>query len=283
MKKPPKKSPICPSGWKRLLVCTDGSPDSQGAMAATLALARLCSDKIYVVHALRVRAEIEAVAPDIRAQLEREISSHLAAIKASADEAGVSLEIRVRYSQLPHVAILEEAEDIRPDLIIMGRYGQTGLSQLLMGSVTARVIGYSPFNILVIPRQANLAFRRLLVASDGSPCSAAARDEALSLTSEAGSELYAISVAREEGEISLAEEIIHQLVVAANRQGIPLQGLAPQGQQPDDAIIQAALRYRTDLIIMGSHGRTGLKRLLMGSVTERVIGRAPCPVLVVKR
>jgi nucleotide-binding universal stress UspA family protein len=278
-----KKLPICPAGWQRLLVCTDGSPDSQGALTAALDLARLCDNLIHVVHASRVRPEVESVAPDLKAQLGREISSHLADIKAAAAKAGVALETRVRYSPVPHAAILEEAKDIRPDLIIMGRYGHTGLSQLLMGSVTARVIGYSPFNVLVVPGKATLAFRRLLVASDGSPFSAAAWEEALSLAREAGSELYAISAAREEGEISLAEGIIHGLVVAANRQGIALQGLVPQGQQPDDAIVQAALRYRADLIILGSHGRTGLLKLLMGSVTERVIGQASCPVLVVKR
>ena len=53
--------------------------------------------------------------------------------------------------------------------------------------------------------------------------------------------------------------------------------------QPDDAIVQEALRYKVDMIIMGSHGRTGVKKLLMGSVTERVIGQATCPVLVIKK
>jgi nucleotide-binding universal stress UspA family protein len=145
------------------------------------------------------------------------------------------------------------------------------------------VIGYSPVNVLVVPMRATLAFRRLLIASDGSSCSDIAWKEALELSRETGGELYAISVAREEGEIIRAQEIVHQLVVAANRQGIALQGLVPQGLLPDDAIVQEALRYRADLIIMGSHGRTGFKRLLMGSVTERVIGQATCPVLVVKK
>ena len=52
---------------------------------------------------------------------------------------------------------------------------------------------------------------------------------------------------------------------------------------PDEEIVQEALKYKVELIILGSHGRTGLKKLLMGSVTERVIGQAPCPVLVVKQ
>jgi nucleotide-binding universal stress UspA family protein len=165
----------------------------------------------------------------------------------------------------------------------MGRHGRTGLARLLMGSVTARIIGLSPVKLLVVPRGATLTFKRLLVASDGSPYSAAAWDQAFSLARHLNSELLAVCVAREEGEITMAQEILDNLMNAANREGVRLQALMPQGQPADDGIIQAVLRNNVNLIIMGSHGRTGLARLLMGSVTERVVGHSPCPVLVVKR
>ena len=58
--------------------------------------------------------------------------------------------------------------------------------------------------------------------------------------------------------------------------------MIPVGR-PDEAIVKAADFKQASLIIVGSHGRTGLKRLLMGSVAERVIGHAKCPVLVVKK
>ena len=61
-----------------------------------------------------------------------------------------------------------------------------------------------------------------------------------------------------------------------------VKGLSPQDVAPDAGIVQEAIQYEVELIIMGSHGRTGLKKLLMGSTTERVIGHAPCPVLVAK-
>jgi nucleotide-binding universal stress UspA family protein len=215
--------------------------------------------------------------------LAREVSSYLETIRAAASKAGVIMETRMRYGRWPHATILEEAENIQPHLIVMGRFGHKGLSQLFMGSTTARVIGYSPFNVLVVPQNATIAFRTLLVASDGSPCSEAAWGEALGLARETQAQLYAISVAREPGERGLAEEIINRLINAANQHEITVQGLVPQGLQPDDAIIQEALRYKADIIIMGSHGRTGVKRLLMGSVTERVIGQATCPVLVIKK
>ena len=198
-------------------------------MKASLALAQVCGHKVYVVNVLRVRAEVEAVAPDARAMLAREVSSYLETIKAASAKAGVSVETRVRYGRWPHATLLEEAEVIQPDLIVMGRFGHAGLSQLFMGSTTAQVIGYSPFNVLVVPQNATMAFRTLLVASDGSPCSDAAWGEALALARETQAELYAISVARGERERVQAEEIMHRLISAANQQGIPVQGLVPQG------------------------------------------------------
>ena len=178
---------------------------------------------------------------------------------------------------------MAEAERLQADVIILGRSGRTGLNRLLMGSVTARVIGHSPINVLVIPRGTSLGLARLLVGSDGSLYSAAAFREALALAGAGEVKLLAVAAAREEGEILEARSLLDQLLAWANQEGLALQGIAPEGAQPDDAIVQVALRNSVDLIIVGSHGRTGLKRLLMGSVTERVIGQTPCPVLVVKK
>jgi len=274
---------VCPAAWERLLVCTDGSEESEGAVSQALALGRACGSRVYVLQVLEIIPEFEAVAPELRVRLVAEVRGQLAAIEARGRELGVAAETRVRHGIAVHGTILAEAEDIRPQLILMGRYGRTGLARLLMGSVTARVIGFSPVNVLVVPRGAAVAFGKILVAADGSPDSATAFREALAMAQRAGGQLLAVCVAREEGEFIEAQKVIQQLVDAANREGMSLQGSVPAGQQPDDAIVQTALRNNVDLIVMGSRGRTGLARLLMGSVTERVIGQAPCPVLVVKK
>jgi nucleotide-binding universal stress UspA family protein len=277
------EKPVCPGEWPRLLVCTDGSAESQGAVAEALALARLCASQVYVLQVLEIVPEFEAVAPDLLPRLEEEIRTQLEGLKAEAAKMAVPITTRVRRDVSVFSAILEEAQQIKPAMIIMGRYGRSGLARLLMGSVTARVIGHSEVNVLVVPRQAILAFRRILVASDGSPYSRAAWEEALAIAKRAGSVLVGVSVAEEEGELELAEQIVHQMRVTANQHGILLQGLVPLEQTADDAIVQAALKNEVDLIVLGSHGRTGLTRLLMGSVTERVIGHAPQTVLVVKK
>ena len=73
------------------------------------------------------------------------------------------------------------------------------------------------------------------------------------------------------------------MLTAANRDGVSFQGFSPQGLVADEGIIRVARENHVDLIVMGSHGRTGFQRLLLGSVTERVIGQTPCTVLVVKK
>ncbi len=273
----------CPGPWERLLACTDGSEEGQHAVTQALALGQACAGKVYVLQVVKIIPEFEAVAPDLRACLEEEIERQQATTAAAAAQRGVELEYRVLHSISPFAAIVAEAEKLRPQLIIIGRYGRTAMERLFMGSITARVIGLSPINVLVVPREASLAFQRLLIASDGSSYSDAALLEATAMAARAGSELLGVAVAREEGEISETREILHRMLTAANREGVSFQGISPQGLAADEGIIQVALENRVDLIIMGSHGRTGFKRLLMGSVTERVIGQAPCPVLVVKK
>jgi len=273
----------CPARWGTLMVCTDASDGGQNAVAVTLELAQACDSQVFAVQVLQVVPEFQAVAPDLRAILEKGVRENMAAIKAAADKLGVSLKPVIPQGQLPHAAIVAAAEKIRPDLIIMGRCGKTALARILMGNVTARVIGNSPVNVLVVPRGGAIGFQRLLVASDGSPYSESAWELALSMAKQANSRLIGVAVAPEEGDIIEAQAIIRRMLTAAGRARVPFKGVNPQGVAPDTGIVQQAIKNEVDLIIVGSYGRTGLKKLLMGSVTERVIGGSPCPILVVKQ
>jgi nucleotide-binding universal stress UspA family protein len=278
--------------FPKILVCTDGSPDSEGALAAVLQLAQTTGSKIFLLEVLYFLAGYELQSPDtlmppavnlelMQAQ-ETAVKERLERLKAEAAKQGVTLSTRTRTSSSAYEGIMEEAQELTPDLIIMGRHGYTGLTRLLMGSTTARVIGHSPCHVLVVPQGVSLNFQRLLVASDGSPFSAAAWQEALTLAQAMGSAMVAVSVATDDRDIPAATQTVQKLEQAAAKQGLTLDTLIPMGR-PDEAIINAAIFKEASLIVVGSHGRTGLKRLLMGSVAERVIGHAKCPVLVVKK
>ncbi|MHB9073318.1 MAG: universal stress protein [Desulfobaccales bacterium] len=278
--------------FPKILVCTDGSPDSEGAIAAVLQLAQTTGSKIYLLEVLYFLAGYELQSPDammppvvnlelMQAQ-ETAVKERLERQKAEAAKQGVTLETRTRTSSSAYEGIMEEAQELKPDLIIMGRHGYTGLTRLLMGSTTARVIGHSPCHVLVAPQGASLNFQRLLIATDGSPFSAAAWQEALALAQTMGSALIAVSVAPDDRDIPAATQAVQNLEQAAQKQGLTLDTMILTGR-PDEAIVNAAIFKEASLIVVGSHGRTGLKRLLMGSVAERVIGQAKCPVLVVKK
>jgi hypothetical protein len=136
-------------------------------------------------------------------------------------------------------------------------------------------------------------FEKLLVATDGSEFSAAAVQEALRIAGSCSSTLYVLLVIQISAEIELwdalsADKLEKQMrryldgiKARASKQGVRCEVLLHMGDEPYKDIIAEASKRKVSTIIMGSHGRTGLTRLMMGSVVSRVIGHAPCNVLVV--
>jgi nucleotide-binding universal stress UspA family protein len=282
----------CPFPLDKILVCTDDSPASQGAVRAAFDLARACGSRIFLLYALEFLPYYEYSQPDALGMTptvsqdffelrERAVREHLEQKKQEAAQEGLELEIRFQTGSPVYGEILAAADEIQPQLIIMGRRGKSGLERLLVGSVTARVIGHASHKILVVPRDAVLSFNKLLIAGDGSPAGQSAGQIALSIAERTGGQLTAVTAGYGELDPKQAKALVRELAAEAKRRDIPLIPLTPGGR-PEDAIIQVATAKQANLIIMGSHGRTGLKRLFMGSVAERVIGQAACPVLIVK-
>jgi nucleotide-binding universal stress UspA family protein len=101
------------------------------------------------------------------------------------------------------------------------------------------------------------------------------------LAERANSEVIAVLVARDESRKLDLQVVLQHLEAYASRHEIRLEPLLLEGR-PFEQIIQVAQDEKVDLIVLGSRGRSGLARLLMGSVVERVIGMVKCPVLVTK-
>jgi nucleotide-binding universal stress UspA family protein len=189
--------------------------------------------------------------------------------------------------------IVDLADAENSDMIVMGRRGMSGLERTLVGSTTARVIGHSQRDVLVVPEGTSIGWKSILFATDGSQYSEAATNKAIDIAKSYGSELNVVSVvdvtdefiARAPGAlddlVKKAKSIVEDVKNKAISEGIKAEGIVKEGDAYK-SIVDIAEKQKADAIIMGSHGRTGLKRLLMGSVTERVIGHAPCPILVVK-
>jgi nucleotide-binding universal stress UspA family protein len=176
---------------------------------------------------------------------------------------------------------------------VMGRSGMSMVERALIGSVTARVIGHSRRDVLVVPPGAAIGWKNILLPTDGSKNSDEAAERAIDFAKSYGGRIVIVSVVDiPDGLCAEAPSLVEELVNKARGYVDRVQAVAAgagvhtltyvREGECYNVIIRLARDVQADLIIMGSHGRTGIKRLLMGSVTEKVIGHAACPVLVVK-
>ncbi len=291
---------FCPTKLEKLLLSTDGTEFSEGAVREAISLAKRCSSKLLAVSVVETNPEYEAIAPQLVEKAEKETRRILESVKERASKEGVDCDIIARQGEDVYQYITEEASKNKASMIIMGRRGRKGLKRLLMGSETARVIGHSPCSVLIVPRAARIEYKNILVATDGSRYSEAAVSEAITIAKRCNAALFAISVVPSEAgspfdivhtemhkelisdkEVKMAECLIRDTKELAEKEGVSTQGFIYSGK-PYDAIVNMAKEKHADLIVVGSHGRTGLAKILMGSVTERVIGLSECAVLVVK-
>jgi len=293
---------VCPTTRvEKILLSTDGSEYSEGAVREAVRLAKKCSGKLTALSVIETNTELEAIAPQVTEKAEKTARANLEAVQARAKKEGVDCAIVIHAGEDSWEYIVDEAAKNNSTMIVMGRRGRSGLKRLMMGSVTTHVIGHAPCNVLVVPKTAQLEFRNILVATDGSRYSAAAAAEAIGLAKQNNSALTVISVVPSElmtptdldftvnqrefiadKEMHDAEKNAKTVKETAEKEGVFVKAFVLSGK-PAAAIIETAREKRADLIVLGSHGRTGLEKLLMGSVTERVIVLAACPVLVVKK
>jgi len=272
----------CPTArMQKLMVTTDGSEYSESAVREAISLAKACSSHLIAISVVKTNAEVDSILPQFIEKAEEETVKHLESVKDRAAKEGVNCTTIVSLGEEPYEDIVRHASKNSVDMIIMGTHGRKAVKRLMMGSVTAMVIGHSSCNVLAVPLNAKIDCRGILLATDGSRYSEAAAAEALEMARRCGSSLSVISVASSEAEVASAKDIVNKVAQAAEREGVKAALVAATGT-PYEAIVETSRQNAADLIVIGSHGRTGLSRLLMGSVAERVIGLAEAAVLVVK-
>jgi len=146
-------------------------------------------------------------------------------------------------------------------------------------------------------------YRKLLVATDGTPLSKKAVRSAIDLAGTVGAELVALYVVPRypvsyfEGGISISpqevariekqwidkgQEVVDAVGEAASAAGVKARAVVSRSDLVAEAILSAAKKHRCDLIVMASHGRKGIKRILLGSETQHVLTHSTVPVLVLR-
>lgn len=194
----------------------------------------------------------------------------------------------------PAPSILAEAE--QADLVVMTSHGRTGLGKWLLGSVAEKVVRAAPCPVLVLTGRAleeehPPGFRKILVPLDGSSEAEEALDVALSLLSEGGELILFRGLVTAtldaalpgysqvfEAERSQVEEYLGRI---SDRLEVASRTIAV-GSTPSQAIVDLAEKEEVDLVAMTTHGRSGFKRWVNGSVTESVMQATTCPLLVVR-
>lgn len=273
-----------PTGrFERIMVATDGSEYSSGAIQVATEMARRNHAKLLVVSVAVFNPEYSTSVPGLEAAAEEMARRH--AQGAMEQAAGLDPELVIMKAEDPYMGIVEAAEEYRADIIVMGRRGKRNLARAMVGDATARVIGRASCNVLVVPRGAGNCKTGILIATDGSRFSDAAAVTAGKLAVANKLPLGVISVVlpshnqqrRQEAQIA-----VQRVRKGLEKEHLPISAAVLEGDRADEVIVAQARKSGAGMIVMGSHGRTGLDRVLLGSVAERVIGRSEIPVLAVK-
>ena len=266
-----------------LLLATDGSPFSDGAIQEAIFFGQACRTRVVVLHVVQLEAESIKAANSIVMRRQKEMDPHFDQIRKMAEDSGVEIELVIVGTSSIEKAIVEQAQLRKADAILMGRHGRAGRLSQLVGSMTAKVIGQGFPRVLVVPKDFIIKGSHLLLTLSDSSSSGLAAQEALSLgrTCKTLERLTVISVAKKENEYPRVREMLDEFSAQWQREGLKAvcNPLALLGN-PAELIVKTAEEQEVDMILMGGRGKNFMERMLMGSVTESVIGSAHCAVLV---
>lgn len=291
---------------RHILCPIDLSEVSGFALNYSATLARTLGAKVTALHVVQAPPAVlleetgmNYSAVGLAKAEERELSD-LVRRSASGSETSVAI-----VSGHPATQIVEQAERLGADLIALGTHGRTGFKRLVLGSVAERVLRQSSVPVLTLRKEdaaegdrvANI--RNVLCPTDFSGSAQAALELAVEVSKRRDAKLHLLHVFQSptylgwddgmsQTATSLrlmqelrerAQEQLDELVAQCKREGVDATAEEVDGV-PHARI--AAFSENCDLVVMGSHGRTGLPRLLLGSVAERTVRLARCPVLCVR-
>ncbi len=283
--------------FQRILLATDFAADSEAARDHAAALAASHGAELHVlyVHVLLQDvygwtgypglAEFEK---DVEEDIARTVREHAGQIPRPE---GLRIIEATERDASAAPAILRYAAEHAIDLIVVGTHQRRGVPRLFMGSVAAEVVRAAPLPVLVVgPRHAEPGDAQCIFAAvDFSEPSLAALRCAAELADAQGAHLIVAHVVDSmalppyfdaeffESGRELAWDSLQDLVDKAQ---LPVKPeLVVSGGRVHERLVELAAEHGADLMVMGSLGLTGLDRLLLGSVTDRVLRSAPCPVL----
>ena len=297
----------------KILLATDGSKDAELATKAAIELANATGSELHVVYVGEFgplpRAPLESKLGQIAQRLTRRTRSVLGERIALIAAAGGGVSGEHARVGRPAQEIVALAQEIEAGLIVMGSRGRGGVRRALMGSVSDSVVRHAHCPVLVVrggeSGEVLFSSKRILLATDGSDDAILAARTAAALAQQMDSELHAVYVrpriARHRPGYYVGPEVVEQ-AGRKEREGLEREAqrlLDLQAEEvrgaggnvarahlrvgtPDEEIVKLAKELGVGLIVMGSRGQGGVRRALLGSVSDSVVRHAHCPVLVVR-
>jgi nucleotide-binding universal stress UspA family protein len=282
--------------YERILVATGGSPWSDAAVAYAIALAAYMEAELCILTVLTIPTALAApevmgssdLVLDIVEQQGHELLARAAEHAARAGVAAVTLE---KWGNITET-ILQTALEENCALIVLGARGVSGWKRLQLGSISNAVAAKARQPVLIVkqPQMAvanTLPWRRVLVATGGSPWSDLAVDYTLALAQARRLEVCLLYVESKGGRRALPDTSEGKNILALAEARAAAAGVAYEARLTHGNVVTEILEMATsrqcDLIVLGSRGLTGLKRLMLGSISNAVAAKAPLPVLIVKR
>ncbi|WP_049909439.1 universal stress protein [Haloarcula japonica] len=276
-----------------ILVPTDGSPGSERAFEAAVALARTHDATVHVLSVVDKHGPTD----DWDYDGDSPAAAFIESQADHVDSEGLSVASAVREGVV-HDAVLDYADENAIDLIVMGTHGRTGVRRFLLGSVTEKIVRLADVPVLSVKADAEpgtISFDDILLPTDGSSGAEAAIEPTGTLASETDATVHLVSVVdtRSLGVDVGSSVIVDELEsVATDAIGDASDRLAELGVGTIETAITHGTPYRAildaiedadaDLVVIGTHGRTGIDRYLLGSVAEKLVRTSPIPVMTVR-
>ncbi len=267
--------------YEEVLIATDGSDVAERAATSGIALARAFDATVRALSVAEMRDEAERCEDDATS------------IATRATEAGCESEWLVRRGR-PASEILSAAEDLDADLLVVGTHGRTGIQQVLLGSVALEVIREARCPVLSVsstasPLDETGAIDEVCLATDGWAGSDGATNHAIALSAACNARLhalYAVDVESDAPEIRDAfdadgRQTTDEVVEEASAADVEATGTVTHGPA-HEVILDYVDDGDIDVLLMGTESKSTFQRLVVGSVSQRVVPNATVPVITVR-
>lgn len=274
----PKEESAAP-GLARIVVGIDGSKRTSAVLEAAARLPFAADASILIVHVVRWHGN----SPVAHALVERRGHEILASAHSTLAGFLPDALSRPRIETVllwgaPYVEIIRRARTERADLIVVGRHGERSFLDALIGATAERVVRKGTTPVLVVGPQSVRRYARPLVGVDYSETCARALAVALQIVDRSAAiDLIHVMEEGAEGDVAAS------LDAFARNSGIAQHAkVTVRSGDPRAILLEEARSRGTDLVVVGTHGRSWLAHALIGSVAEAVVRAAPCDVLVAR-